>query len=130
MFDVYMPGCFKENSKIMDHFFHPRNMGVMESPDAMGKIGNPMCGDIMHIYLKIEDNIIKDIKFQTYGCAVAIASTSVLTELVKGKTLAQAKKISNKKIREVLGEMPVHKYHCTILAEQALKSAIENYEKK
>ena len=125
-----MPGCFKENSKIMDHFFHPRNMGTMKNPDAIGKIGNPMCGDIMHIYLKIKDNIIKDIKFQTYGCAVAIASTSVLTELVKGKSLAEAKKISNKKIREILGDMPVHKYHCTILAEQALKSAIKNYEKK
>ena len=84
----------------------------------------------MHIYLKIKDNIIEDIKFQTYGCAVAIASTSVLTELVKGKTLEQAKEISNKKIREILGDMPVHKHHCTILAEQALKSAIKNYEKK
>jgi len=125
-----MPGCFKENSKIMDHFFHPRNMGTMKNPDAIGKIGNPMCGDIMHIYLKIKDNIIKDIKFQTYGCAVAIASTSVLTELVKGKSLKDAKKISNKNIKEILGEMPVHKYHCTILAEQALKSAIKNYEKK
>jgi len=125
-----MPGCFKDNNKIMDHFFHPRNMGIIKNPDAFGKVGNPMCGDIMHIYLKVEDNIIKDIKFQTYGCAVAIASTSVLTELVKGKSLKEAKKISNKKIREILGEMPVHKHHCTILAEQALKSAIENYKKK
>jgi len=125
-----MPGCFKDNSKIMDHFFHPRNMGVIENPDAIGKIGNPMCGDIMHIYLKIKDNIIEDIKFKTYGCAVAIASTSILTELVKGKSLKEAKKISSKRIREILGDMPVHKYHCTILAEQALKSAIENYEKK
>jgi len=122
--------CFKENSKIMDHFFHPRNMGVIENPDAIGKIGNPMCGDIMHVYLKIKDNIIEDIKFQTYGCAVAIASTSVLTELVKGKSLKEAEKISSKRIREILGDMPVHKHHCTILAEQALKSAIENYEKK
>ena len=126
MFNVYMP-CFKENNKIMDHFFHPRNMGVIKNPDAIGKIGNPMCGDIMHIYLKIKDNIIKDIKFQTYGCAVAIASTSVLTELVKGKSLKEAEKISAKRIRKILGEMPVHKHHCTILAEQALKSAIENY---
>ena len=125
-----MPGCFKDNSKIMDHFFHPRNMGVIENPDAIGKIGNPMCGDIMHIYLKIKDNIIEDIKFKTYGCAVAIASTSILTELVKGKSLKEAKKISGKRIREMLGDMPVHKYHCTILAEQALKSAIENYEEK
>ncbi|OQX71808.1 iron-sulfur cluster assembly scaffold protein [Candidatus Parcubacteria bacterium 4484_255] len=125
-----MPGCFKDNSKIIEHFFHPRNMGVIKNPDAIGKIGNPMCGDVMHIYLKIKDNIIEDIKFKTYGCAVAIASTSILTELVKGKSLKEAKKISGKRIREMLGDMPVHKYHCTILAEQALKSAIENYEEK
>ncbi len=125
-----MSNCFKENSKIMDHFFRPRNMGVIENSDAMGEVGNPMCGDIMHIYLKIKDNIIKDIKFKTYGCAVAIASTSVLTELVKGKSLKEAEKISSKRIREVLGDMPVHKYHCTILAEQSLKSAIEDYRKK
>jgi len=125
-----MPGCFKDNSKIMDHFFHPRNMGVMKNPDAKGEVGNPMCGDIMHIYLKVKDNIIKDIKFQTYGCAVAIASTSVLTELVKGKSLKEAKKISNKNIKEILGDMPVHKHHCTVLAEQVLKLAIANYEKK
>ncbi len=123
-------GCFDENSEIMDHFLHPRNVGKLDNPDAIGKVGNMMCGDIMEIYLKVKDNVIEDIKFQTFGCAAAIASTSVLTELVKGKIIDQALEISNKKIREILGEMPKHKYHCTVLAEQALKNAIENYKKK
>ena len=123
-------GCFDENSEIMEHFFHPRNVGKIDKPDATSKVGNAMCGDIMEIYLKVKDNIIKDIKFQTYGCAVAIASTSVLTELVKEKSIDEALKMSNKKIRELLGEMPKNKYHCTVLAEQALKTAIEDYKKK
>ena len=123
-------GCFDENSEIMEHFFHPRNVGKIEKPDATGKIGNAMCGDIMEIYLKVKDNIIKDIKFQTYGCVAAIASMSVLTEMVKEKSIDEALKISNKKIRELLGEMPKNKYHCTVLAEQALKTAIEDYKKK
>ncbi|MBU4370149.1 iron-sulfur cluster assembly scaffold protein [Patescibacteria group bacterium] len=121
-------GCFDENSEIMEHFFHPRNVGKIDNPDAIGHVGNPKCGDIMDLYLKIKDNIIIDAKFQTYGCAAAIASTSVLTELIKGKSIYEALKISNKKIREVLGEMPPHKYHCTVLAEQALKAAIEDYK--
>jgi len=123
-------GCFDENSEIMEHFLHPRNVGKIDEPDAIGKVGNAMCGDIMEIYLKVKDNIIKDIKFQTYGCVAAIASMSVLTEMVKGKSIDEALKISNKKIRELLGEMPKHKYHCTVLAEQALKAAIEDYKKK
>lgn len=123
-------GCFDENSQIMDHFLHPRNVGKMDKPDGIGKIGNPLCGDIMELHIKVKDNIITDAKFQTYGCAAAIASTSVLTELVKGKDIKQALKISNQKIKEVLGEMPKHKYHCTILAEQALKAAIKDYQKK
>ena len=123
-------GCFDENSEIMEHFFHPRNVGKIDNPDAIGKIGNAMCGDIMELYLKIKDSKIIDAKFQTFGCAAAISSTSVLTELIKGKTIDQALKISNKKIREILGKMPPHKYHCTVLAEQALKDAIENYKKK
>lgn len=113
----------------MDHFFNPRNLGTIKNPDAFGQVGNPRCGDIMHIYLRIKDNVIKDIKFQTYGCAVAIASTSILTEMVKGKTLVEAQKISSQRIKEALGEMPVHKQHCTVLAEQALKKAIEDYQK-
>jgi nitrogen fixation NifU-like protein len=114
----------------MDHFLHPRNVGKIDKADGIGKVGNATCGDIMEISLKVKNNIIKDIKFYTYGCAAAISSTSVLTELVKGKTIEKALEISNKKIREVLGEMPKHKYHCTVLAEQALKAAIEDYKKK
>ena len=123
-------GCFDENSEIMEHFFHPRNVGEIDNPDAIGKVGNAMCGDIMELYLRVKDNIIIDAKFKTYGCAAAIASTSVLTELIKGKTIEQALEISNKKIREMLGKMPKHKYHCTVLAEQALKDAVEDYKKK
>lgn len=123
-------GCFDENSQIMEHFLHPRNVGKMDNPDGVGHIGNPMCGDIMELYIKVKNRKIIDAKFLTYGCAAAIASTSVLTELIKGKTVDQVLKISNKKIKQVLGEMPVHKYHCTVLAEQALRSAIEDYQKK
>lgn len=123
-------GQFDKNSELMDHFLHPRNVGKIADPDGTGKVGNVVCGDIMEIYLKVKDNVIKDVKFQTFGCAAAIASTSVLTELVKGKTVDQALEISNKKIREILGEVPAHKYHCTVLAEQALKDAINDYQKK
>jgi len=123
-------GCFDENSQIMDHFLHPRNVGQMENPDGVGKIGNAICGDIMEFYIKVKDNIITDAKFQTYGCAAAIASTSSLTELVIGKTLEQALEVSNQKIVEILGQVPRHKRHCTVLAEQALKSAIEDFHKK
>jgi nitrogen fixation NifU-like protein len=121
---------FQDNDKIMEHFFHPRNVGTMKNPDAFGQVGNPRCGDIMHIYLKIENDVIQDIKFQTYGCAVAIASTSILTEMVKGKTLTEAKKISSQRIKEALGEVPTYKQHCAVLAEQALKKAIEDYQKE
>ncbi len=123
-------GYFNENSQIMDHFLHPRNVGKINNPDGIGKIGNPMCGDIMELQIKVKEGIITEAKFQTYGCAAAIASTSSLTELVKGKTIKEALEISHRKIREVLGEMPSHKYHCTVLAEQALKAAIEDYQKK
>jgi len=121
---------FDKNSQIMKHFLRPRNVGKINKPDGVGHVGNIYCGDIMELYIKVKDNKIIDAKFKTYGCAAAIASTSALTELVKGKTLKQALAISNKKIREILGEMPKHKYHCTVLAEQALKSAIEDYQKK
>jgi len=92
-----MSNHFQDNDKIMDHFFNPRNLGTMKNPDAFGQVGNPRCGDIMHIYLKIDNDVIKDIKFQTYGCAVAIASTSILTEMVKGKTLSETQKISSQR---------------------------------
>jgi len=123
-------GCFDESGQLMEHFLHPRNVGKIDNADGVGHIGNPMCGDIMDLYIKVEDNKIVDAKFQTYGCAVAIASTSILTELIKGKTIDEALKFSNKKIVEMLGKVPAHKYHCTVLAEQALKSAIKDYQKK
>ncbi len=123
-------GCFDEDSQIMDHFLHPRNVGKIDDADGVGHIGNPMCGDIMDLYIKVKDNIITDAKFQTYGCVAAIASTSSLTELVKGKNIKEALKVSSQKIREVLGKMPKHKYHCTILAEQAFKAAIDDFQKK
>ncbi len=123
-------GCFDENGQLMEHFLHPRNVGKIENADGIGHIGNPMCGDIMDLYIKVEAHKIVDAKFQTYGCAAAIASTSVLTEMIKGKTIDEALRLSNKKIVEILGKMPAHKYHCTILAEQALKSAINDYQKK
>jgi len=129
MFYDFM-GCFDESGQLMEHFLHPRNVGKIDNADGVGHIGNPMCGDIMDLYIKVEDNKIVDAKFQTYGCAAAIASTSILTELVKGKTIEEALELSSKKIREVLGQMPAHKYHCTVLAEQALKAAIEDYQTK
>ena len=129
MFYDFM-GCFDESGQLMEHFLHPRNVGKIDNADGVGHIGNPMCGDIMDLYIKVEDNKIVDAKFQTYGCAVAIASTSILTELIKGKTIDEALKFSNKKIVEMLGKVPAHKYHCTVLAEQALKSATKDYQKK
>ncbi|HKL17180.1 MAG TPA: iron-sulfur cluster assembly scaffold protein [Patescibacteria group bacterium] len=123
-------GCFSENSKLMEHFNNPHNVGDMENPDAIGHVGNAQCGDIMELYLKIENEIIVDAKFKTFGCAAAIASTSVLTDLVKGKSLSKALNISNKEIKEMLGKMPAHKYHCTMLAADALKDAIKKYKEK
>jgi len=123
-------GCFSENGKLMEHFRNPHNVGGMKNPDAIGHVGNARCGDIMELYLKIDNNKIFDIKFKTFGCAAAIASTSVLTDLVKGKTLDEALNVSGKEIKEMLGEMPAHKYHCTMLADSALKDAIKNYKEK
>jgi nitrogen fixation NifU-like protein len=116
--------------KVFEIFKNPKNMGEMKNPDAVGEVGNPACGDIMKIYLRIKDNKIKDIKFQTLGCIAAIATSSIITELAKGKTLEQAKKLSNKDIVKELGELPLIKMHCSNLASNALKKAIDNYEKK
>jgi nitrogen fixation NifU-like protein len=116
--------------KVMDHFSNPRNMGVIKNPDGYGKIGNASCGDIMEIYLKIEDNIITDVKFRTFGCASAIASSSVSTEMVLGKTVDEALKITNKVVVEALGGLPAVKMHCSVLAEEAIKAAIEDYISK
>ena len=116
--------------KVMDEFMHPKNVGEIRNPDGIGKVGNPKCGDMMHIYIKVEKGIIKDIKFKTFGCVAAIATSSVLTELAKGKTLEQAKKISKKDIADALKGLPPQKLHCSVLAEEGLKRAIEDYEKK
>lgn len=115
--------------KVLEHFKHPKNMGKIKNPDAIGEAGNPVCGDIMNIYLKIKNNKIKDIKFHTLGCAAAIAISSVLTEIAKGKTLEEAKKISSKEIVEKLGGVPPQKFHCSILAKEALDDAIKAYHK-
>lgn len=113
--------------KVMKHFMDPQNVGVMENPSGYGKVGNPGCGDIMEIFLKIENEVITDVKFRTFGCASAIASSSVSTELVFGKTVEEALKITNKAVVEELGGLPPIKMHCSVLAEEAIKLAIEDY---
>ena len=118
------------SQKVMDHFMNPRNVGVIEDADAIGEVGNPRCGDIMRMYLKIKNNVIEDIKFQTFGCGAAVATSSMVTELVKGKTLEEALKITNKTVAEALDGLPPIKMHCSNLAEEAIKSAIEDYKKK
>lgn len=133
-----MKPCFFYSKKVLQHFKNPKNMGEMEKPDAVGKVGNPLCGDILWLYLKVgkkkfkgkEKEYIQDIKFQTLGCIAAISVSSVLTEMAKGKTLEEAKKLSNREIIKRLGGLPAIKYHCSLLGAQALHKAIENYEKK
>lgn len=118
------------SEKVIDHFSNPRNVGEIEDANAIGEVGNAKCGDIMRVYLKIEDNIIKDVKFKTFGCAAAIATSSVSTELIKGKTIEEALKITNKEVVESLDGLPPVKLHCSVLAEEAIKKAIENYNNK
>lgn len=118
------------SEKVMDHFKNPRNLGEMENPDAIGEVGNAKCGDIMKIYLKIKDNIITDIKFQTFGCASAIASSSIATEMIKGKSIEQALALTNREVVDSLDGLPTHKIHCSVLAEEAVKTAIKNYYDK
>jgi nitrogen fixation NifU-like protein len=115
------------SEKVMEHFKNPRNVGEMEKPDGVGRVGNPVCGDVMELYIKVNDGIIVDAKFKTFGCAAAIATSSMVTEIVKGKTIEEALKISNKAVVEALDGLPPAKLHCSVLAEDALKSAIENY---
>ncbi len=117
------------SKKVMEHFNNPRNVGEIENPDAVGEVGNPACGDIMKIFLKIEDDKIVDIKFKTFGCGAAIATSSMITELAKGKSLAEAKKISNEMVAEALDGLPAPKLHCSNLAADALLEAINNYQK-
>ncbi|MFH2069356.1 MAG: Fe-S cluster assembly scaffold protein NifU [Candidatus Omnitrophota bacterium] len=118
------------SEKVMDHFRNPRNVGVMENPSGVGKVGNPVCGDVMELFIKVENEIIADAKFRTFGCGAAIATSSMVTELVKGKSLEEALKISNKAVAEALGGLPPIKMHCSVLAEEALKAAIDDYRKK
>jgi nitrogen fixation NifU-like protein len=111
----------------MEHFRNPRNVGEMENPDGTGYVGNPVCGDIMELYIKINNNTIVDAKFKTFGCGAAIATSSMVTEMVKGKTIDEALEISNQAVAEALDGLPPVKMHCSVLAEEALKSAIEDY---
>ena len=119
------------SEKVMDHFRNPRNVGVIENADGVGEVGNPVCGDIMKIYLKINDRqVIEDVKFETFGCGSAIASSSMATELIKGKHLEEALKLTNKAVTEALDGLPAHKIHCSVLAEEAIKGAVKDYYDK
>ena len=118
------------SEKVMEHFRNPKNVGTIENPDGIGHVGNPVCGDIMELYIKVKDNRIVDAKFKTFGCGAAIATSSMVTELVKGKSVDEALAISNKAVAEALGGLPPIKMHCSVLAEEALKSAIADYLKK
>ena len=112
---------------VMDHFMHPRNVGVIEDASGVGEVGNAKCGDIMKIYLKIENDIIVDVKFETFGCGSAIASSSMATEMIKGKSIDDAMKLTNKAVAEALSGLPAHKVHCSVLAEEAIKNALKDY---
>ena len=115
---------------VMDHFRHPRNVGVIENADGVGEVGNAKCGDIMKIYLKIENDTISDVKFETFGCASAIASSSMATELIKGKPVSEAMTLTNQAVAEALEGLPAHKLHCSVLAEEAIKKALEDYAQR
>jgi len=114
----------------MDHFLHPRNVGEIPDASGIGTVGNPVCGDVMKMYLKVENDVIVDAKFKTFGCGAAISTSSMVTEMVKGKTLGEALKISNRAVAEALGGLPPVKLHCSVLAEEAIKSAINDYYKR
>lgn len=118
------------NDKVIEIFKNPKNVGSIRGADAIGEVGNFACGDIMKIYMKIKDNVIEDVKFQTFGCATAIVSTSIATEMIKGKTVEEALRVTNKDILKVMGEIPKSKIHCSIMAEQAIYSAVQDFRKK
>ena len=115
------------SEKVMDHFENPRNVGKLADADGVGEVGNAKCGDIMKIYLKIENDIIVDVKFETFGCGSAIATSSMATEMIKGKSIADAMALTNKAVAEALDGLPVHKMHCSVLAEEAIKNALKDY---
>lgn len=118
------------SEKVMDHFMNPRNLGEIENADGIGEVGNAKCGDIMKIYLKVDNNIITDVKFETFGCGSAIASSSMATEMIKGKSIDEALQLSNKAVAEALDGLPAHKMHCSVLAEEAIKAAVQDYYNK
>ena len=118
------------SEKVMDHFTHPRNVGVIENADGVGEVGNAKCGDIMRIYLKIQDGIVEDVKFETFGCGSAIASSSMATEMIKGKPLSEALLLTKKAVAQALDGLPAHKMHCSVLAEEAIKAAVKDYYDK
>ena len=118
------------SEKVMDHFRNPRNVGVIENADGVGEVGNAKCGEIMKIYLKIKNDVIADVKFETFGCGSAIASSSMATELIKGKPVSEALKLTNKAVAEALDGLPAHKLHCSVLAEEAIKKALQDYYEK
>ncbi len=118
------------SDKVMDHFRNPRNVGIIEDADGVGEAGNPVCGDIMKIYLKIADDTVADVKFETFGCGSAIASSSMATELIKGKPVSEAMQLTNKAVAEALDGLPDYKMHCSVLAEEAIRSALDDYYKK
>jgi nitrogen fixation NifU-like protein len=118
------------SEKVMDHFMNPRNVGEIDGADGVGEVGNPACGDMMRLYLKIEEGRVRDAKFRTFGCGAAIASSSMLTEMIKGKTVDEARAITNQQVAEALDGLPAVKIHCSVMAEQAVKSALDDYVKK
>ena len=118
------------SEKVMDHFRNPRNVGVIEDADGIGEVGNARCGDIMKMYLKIKDDVIEDVKFETFGCGSAIASSSMATELIKGQPVSEAMKLTNKAVAEALDGLPDYKMHCSVLAEEAIEKALEDYFEK
>ncbi len=118
------------SEKVMDHFRNPRNVGVIEDADGVGEVGNAKCGDIMKMYLKIENDVVKDVKFETFGCGSAIASSSMATELIKGQPLSEVEKLTNKAVAEALDGLPDYKMHCSVLAEEAIRAALEDYRKR
>jgi nitrogen fixation NifU-like protein len=118
------------SDKVMDHFLHPRNVGEIPDASGIGTVGNPICGDVMKMFIKIENDVIVDAKFKTFGCGAAISTSSMVTEMVKGKTVEEALKISNRAVAEALGGLPPVKMHCSVLAEEALRSALADYYKR
>ena len=118
------------SEKVMDQFINPRNVGIIKNADGIGEVGNPQCGDIMKMYLKIEEGIIRDAKFKTFGCGAAVATSSMATELIKGRTIEQALKVTNKAVAEALDGLPPIKMHCSVLAEEVIEAAIDDYKKR